>query len=173
MEELLLKLVFELLKLVLQLVLFVVTGKWHKLGKLSDLVKNAQAQAQQKLAQQRADLQKQAQDKRGQRPKQKRRPPAERVGKPRPNASAGDGPWPFEFAPELSAPEPAAEARELEGARGPIFQGTAGPRRRPRDKLRVPALPAPRSIASAMRDRKTVRAAIVLGAALAPRRPRV
>ena len=159
MERVLLRLLLGLLKLVFQLVLFVATGSWVKFEKRPP-------------AQPTPDATKPARPQR----KQARR---EQTGRParaplftpatkRPPAPSTDAPWPFEFAPELSDPEPyAEEGRTIHAAQALLAA------RRARAKLNVPALTSvrepKRSVASALRDRRTVREALVLGAALGPR----
>lgn len=156
MERQLLRLLLALLKLLFQLVVFVATGAWPKFAKRTAEAKPAAGPTRPP----------------GPQKKRARGEPlfrADRRDKPRPVPSS-DGPWPFEFAAELSDPEPTGDDR-ADAARL-----VALAERRARVKLNIPALTSARggrrSIASAVRDRRTVRAALVLGTALAPRPPR-
>ena len=152
MERVLLRLVLALLKLLFQLVVFVATGAWPKLGKREAESKPAAGPAKPSRT-------------------PRKRAPAEpqRAQKPR-HGPTTEEPWPFEFAAELSALE-----RDVEGGRaGPALPASLAVRRA-RARLNVPALTSAherRSLASAMRDRRTLRSALVLGAALAPRTPK-
>jgi hypothetical protein len=150
MERLLLKLVIEVLKLLLQLVLWAVTGTWHRLGKKAGETKKAKPQQ----------------------PRQKDRvkaPAGAALAPARRPDLAEHVPWEFVFQAEQTEREPGSEeeAQAFEDQRIARRKRAAA---RAREKLQVPALPpARRSIRSALHDPKTVRQALVLGAALGPR----
>ncbi|MEY4508697.1 MAG: hypothetical protein RLZZ450_819 [Pseudomonadota bacterium] len=167
MEEL----VIVLLKLLVQLVLYAFTGKWHHFGKADDQPASTgtarerpkPARAGSALAGALADLR----DPRAAR-EALRKALAERL---RGSPAEAQAPWLFEFPDEYVEAEPSSEGMggEAPASSPPIFQ-------RPKPATRPPPAPARggrrRSIASAIRDRQTLRAAIVLGDALAPRSPR-
>jgi hypothetical protein len=166
------ELVIVLLKLLVQLVLYAFTGKWHRLGNHDDQPappasparprpKRQAKGARKSIAGALADLR----DPRAARDAL-RRALAERIeGMP----AETQAPWLFEFPDEYVEPEPNHEVVGGEvPASQPIFQ-------RPKQARRPPKPPSPgrpRSIANAVRDRQTVRKALVLGAALGPRGPR-
>ena len=162
MEEL----AFAVLKLLVQLVLYAFTGKWYRLGDSNDQSappqippvkprRRARARSAEPLA--LPDLR----DPRAAREALKKALEAQRGGTP----SDAQAPW-FAFPDEYVEPEPQEEALGGEVAPRPTFQ------RHPRTQAQLAALPArgrPRSIASALRDRQTLRYAVALGAALGPR----
>lgn len=180
-------LVVHLLKLLLQVVIFLITGRWFKLGggdPSQDAPRKGKARLPRSLSEEleararalrRAMLGPDAKSAR-QSTRQGTRP-----GSPQ-------TPWPFDLDGEALEAEPYAgeredddlelggeelteEARGGELARAPTFRRKVAPRRGP-VLLAMPAVRPRRSIAQAMRDPTTVREAIVLGAALGPRAPR-
>lgn len=163
-------LVIVLLKLLVQLVLYAFTGKWHRFGDNEDQpapstsgpVQTQPSRARKAIAGALADLR----DPRAAR-EALRKALAERL---RGTPAEAQAPWLFEFEDEYVEVEPSSEVAGGEAPpTPPIFQ-------RPKPKRRAPAVPGrgagPRSIASAVRDRQTLRKAVVLGSALAPRAPR-
>jgi len=161
MEEL----VIVVLKLLVQLVLYAFTGKWYRLGDTNDQSappeapveprQRARARPAKPLA--LPDLR----DPRAARAALKKALEAHQRGTP----SDAPAPW-FAFPDEYVEREPQEEARGGEVAPGPTFQ------RHKRMQAQLAELPVrgrPRSIASALRDRQTLRYAVVLGAALGPR----
>ncbi|MDB4976586.1 MAG: hypothetical protein JWN48_4927 [Myxococcaceae bacterium] len=155
------KLLLWLLKLAVQLILLVATGKWHKFGRAG--------QPEPSLGAPRQQAKKPARPARDGARFTRRR--TRQAGTPeRTPRQPGEAPWPFEFAPEMRDDEPESEAAaRVEEAE--LAQRRA--RAKARAKLKVPAVVGPRrSLAAAVRDRQTVRAALLLGAALGPRRPR-
>lgn len=175
MEEL----VIVLLKLLVQLVLYAFTGKWHRFGNDDDQPTNegtarerprsARGKA---IAEVLADLRDPGAAREALRKalaERLRGMPAELGSPVQKRASTTQAPWLFEFPDEYVEAEPTSEREGGEAPTSqPIFQ-------RPKPPTRPPPVPArgrPRSIARAVRDRQTLRAAIVLGAALGPRGPR-
>jgi hypothetical protein len=161
MEEL----VVAVLKLLVQLILYALTGKWYRLGDSNDQSAPAEtpvkprqrARARSAKPLELPDLR----DPRAAREALKKALEAQRGGGP----SDAQEPW-FAFPDEYVEPEPQEEARGGEVAPRPTFQ------RHQRTQAQLAALPArgrPRSIASALRDRQTLRYAVALGAALGPR----
>jgi hypothetical protein len=165
MEEL----VIVLLKLLVQLVLYAFTGKWHRFGESDDpsvppaagQPRSKPARARKAIAGALADLRDPAAAREA-----LRKALADRL---RGTPAEAQAPWLFEFADEYVEAEPSSE---LEGgevnASQPIFQRP--PKRRPQPVLGRAA--GRRSIASAVRDRQCLTKAVLLGAALAPRTPR-
>jgi hypothetical protein len=166
MEEL----VIVLLKLLVQLVLYAFTGKWHHLGKEDDQpAKASTARERPRSAQGKKAIAKALADLRDPRAAREalRKALAERL---RGTPGETQAPWLFEFPDEYVEPEPTSEGEGGEApSNQPIFQRPKPPTR----PLPVPARGGrPRSLARAVRDCQTVRTAIVLGEALAPRGPR-
>jgi hypothetical protein len=164
MEEL----VIVLLKLLVQLVLYAFTGKWHRLGDANDQSAPPPSPVKPRQGSRARTFQTRA-------PPDLRSPGAARaalqkalVARLRGAPSDGEAPW-FAFPDEYVEPEPQDEALGGEVASQPTFQ---------QPKPMQAQLPAPlvrgrpRSIASAVRDRQTLRYAVVLGAALGPRATR-
>ncbi|MDB4988790.1 MAG: hypothetical protein JWN04_3968 [Myxococcaceae bacterium] len=165
MERLVLELLIWLLKLVVQLIMLAATGKWYRFGPGARMTTTAPAKAEPKPARSSRKRQRKQQQAKPASVTEPR--PARRVGE---RTFTGAGPAVFEFAPELVELEPDSEDAAL--AREGELQARRA-RARGRAKLKVQAVPAqPRSIAAAMRDRNTVRKALVLGAAFGPGRPR-
>ncbi len=151
--KLLLQLAWVLLRLVLRVVLFLWTKDWHKLDKVEaqvrEAIESARAEQAPKSPQAMA-----------------KSPRAPRTKPPR--ATPDRGPWPFEFAPEITDDEPQSELQGGEalmpsGARTVIQPTKRAPRRK---------APAPRKelpLALAVHDPRTIRDAMVLTAVLGRR----
>jgi hypothetical protein len=161
MEEL----VIVLLKLLAQLVLYAFTGKWYRFGDSND--QSAPAPTAGEPPQRarsrsvRTFVLPELRDPRAAREALRKALEARLQGPP----SDAEAPW-FAFPDEYVEPEPQEEARGGEVASQPTFQGQN------HMQAQLPAPPVrgrPRSLASALRDRQTLRYAVVLGAALGPR----
>jgi hypothetical protein len=141
--KLLLKLAWILFRFGLRLVLFAWSGDWRKLDKLEAELRDALAKAKQGTPVKRQHKSTWA------------KRPAKRAQE--------EGPWPFEFAPELTALEPDSELQGGEASVGqPIKLRRLPGKRRPPP---TPELP----LALALRDPKLIRDAMVLTAVLGPR----
>ncbi|HEY6876495.1 MAG TPA: hypothetical protein VI299_00700 [Polyangiales bacterium] len=141
--KLLFQLAFVLLKFAVRVVLFAWTGDWHKLDKVLQRARELLKQAREEEAQAAAPAT---------RPKRVRKP---RKARP-------EGPWPFEFNPELTSPEP---DQELVG--GEALTQAGGVRRPPPPSGRPP--PRVQPLAQAIRQPGMLRDAMVLTALLGPR----
>jgi hypothetical protein len=161
MEEL----VIVLLRLLLQVVLYAFTGKWLRLGDSDDQsAPTAQPGEPRKRARTfpaTTRVQPNREGPRAAREALRKALEARLRGVP----SDAQAPW-FSFPDEYVELEPEGEARGGEAASQPTFQ------RHEHVSAQLSALTVrgrPRSIASAVRDRQTLRYAVVLAAALGPR----
>jgi len=168
-ERLLLHLVIWLLKKLLQVVVWAVTGTWRRFGSDSQGQQQAPKQPPGARKKTKAVIAQERMFELLRSPAlgdHKRRRIVEtlkRAGVPVPEAA-----FPFAFEPERVEYEPSSEdaAMAFEDARA-----AKRARARAMQKLRVPAVPAgKRSIRAALRDKATVRQALVLEAALGPKR---
>jgi len=175
------QLLFLLLKGLLKLVLYAVTGKWVDLDKLKEqLLEQAKQRSPEAPGRRARPARPVFQRKAGGPTSRPIRPSAR-------TAQQGDEPeqpaWPFAFEDELRELESDDELLELEsdaeeqGGEQPVqhhAQHHPTFKRRPMPGLAKPGVTAkPRSLARAFRDPHTVREAIVLGAALGRRGPRL
>lgn len=148
--KLVLKLTWILFKFALRVVLFAWSGDWKKLDKIEAELREVLAKAKNPQPVQR----------------QHRSPKAKAPSKRAP--ATGQGPWPFEFAPELTEDEGPGEigGSEITGGES-VSQPTKA---RPRARRRLPP-PPPKELplALALRQPSTVRDAMVLTAVLGPR----
>jgi hypothetical protein len=149
-------LLIALLKLVARLVLFAWSGDWHKLDKLI-------ARWREIVAELRREPAPPQPEKSGR--KRAPRPPRRRATRPAPDTA-----WPFEYPDELTRSEP---LEELRGGESVIESALPGSRRAAAAPRRAEARarpPAQLPLALAIRDPRVLRDAMVLTAALGPRR---
>lgn len=165
MSRLLRTLLLGLLKLVLQLIILAVTGKWVQIGRREPPTKAANKGAGSRRVRPRPATGKQHTT--GNRPIFERR--LEKVPPP-----AGDL-W---GEPETLEEQGALFESELSAYEAPIVEGASSweqRRQRPpkrRTPKQPPTLPPPKrtSLASALQDPRAIRRAILIGSAVAPRR---
>ena len=174
MERLLIALVVWLFKQLLRLVLLALTGEWRTLDEWV-------ARAKQRVPGNKAGgaVKRGTAAPAGRRratPEQLERLLALRAAASARAASEGAA-FPFEFAPELTRQEPSSEdeAPEPASEADALRRQQALARRRAelaarREAMRAAAASPKRSLARAVRDRKTLRAAVAIGAALGPPR---